>query len=79
MVLSHNFILLCKNIRLSSTQYFIIKIPNKQELQQIAFSHSTDIGFLNLYKEFTGKPYSFRVIDTLHNPLCFRKNLSERI
>ena len=34
-----------KNIRLNSTHYFIIKIPNKQELQQIAFNHSSDIDF----------------------------------
>ena len=26
-----------KRIRLSSTHYFIMKIPNKQELQQIVF------------------------------------------
>ena len=34
-----------KNIRLNSTHYFIMKIPNKQELQQIAFNHSSDIDF----------------------------------
>ena len=34
-----------KNIKLSSTHYLIMKIPNKRELQQIAFNHSTDIGF----------------------------------
>ena len=28
-----------KNIRLNSTHYFIMKIPNKQELEQIAFNH----------------------------------------
>ena len=41
-----------ENIRLNSTHYFIMKIPNKQELQQIAFSHS-DIDFkdfMTLYK-----------------------------
>ena len=41
------------NIRLTSTHYFIIKILNKQELQQIAFNHSSDIDFkdfMNLYK-----------------------------
>ena len=27
-----------KNIRLNSTQYFMMKIPNKQEHQQIAFN-----------------------------------------
>ena len=32
-----------KNIRLDSTYYFIMKIPNKRELQQIAFIHSSDI------------------------------------
>ena len=30
---------------LNYTHYFIMKIPNKQELQQIAFNHSSDIGF----------------------------------
>ena len=51
-----------KNIRLNSTHYFITKIPNKQELQQIAFNHSSDIDFkdfINLYKKFVSKPYSF--------------------
>ena len=43
-----------KSIRLNSTHYFIVKIPNKQELQQIAFNHSSDIDFqdlINLYKK----------------------------
>ena len=42
-----------KNIRLNSTHYFIMKIPNKRELQKIAFNHSSDIDFkdfMNLYK-----------------------------
>ena len=34
-----------KNIRLNSTHYFIMKIPNIQELQNIAFNHSSDIDF----------------------------------
>ena len=34
-----------KNIRLNSTHYFIMKVPNKQEHQQIAFNHSSDIDF----------------------------------
>ena len=28
------------NIRLNSTHYFIMKIPNKREVQQITFNHS---------------------------------------
>ena len=52
---------------------------------QIASNHSSDIDFkdfMNLYKKYTGKPYSFLVIDSFlasDNSLCFRKNLSERI
>ena len=51
-----------KNIRVNSTHYVIMKILNKQELQQIAFNHSSDIDFrdfMNLYKKFTAKRYSF--------------------
>ena len=42
-----------KSIRLNFTNYFIKKIPNKQELRQIVFNHSSDIGygdFMYLYK-----------------------------
>ena len=34
-----------KKITLYSMYYFIMKIPNKLELQQIAFNHSSDIEF----------------------------------
>ena len=34
-----------KNIRLNSTHYLVMIIPNKKELQQIAFNHSSDINF----------------------------------
>ena len=56
-----------KSIRLNSTHYFIMKFPNKGELQQITFNHSSDIDlkdFINLYKKCTAKPYSFLVTDT---------------
>ena len=62
-----------------------MKIPNKRELQQIAFHHSSDIGFENfmkLYKKLTAKPNSFLVINTTlasDNPLPFRKNLLQRL
>ena len=54
-----------KHVRLNSTHYSIMKIPNKRELQQIAFNNSSDIDFkdfMNLYKTFTSKPYSFSVM-----------------
>ena len=56
-----------KNIRLNSTYYFIIEIPNKWELQQIALNLLSVINFedfMNLYKKWTAKPYSFLVMDT---------------
>ena len=56
-----------KNIRLNSTHYFIMKIPNTQELQQITSNHSSDIDFkdfMNLFKKCTAKPYSSLVNDT---------------
>ena len=46
--------------------FFIMNIPNKQKLQQIAFNHSSDIDFediMNLYIKCTAKQYSFLVID----------------
>ena len=73
-----------KNIRLYPTHYYIMEIPNKQELQQTAFNHLTDIGFqdfMNLYKRFTAKPYLFLIIDTTlasDNPLC-NMILTERL
>ena len=55
-----------KNIRLNSTHFFIMKIPNKRELQQIAYNHLSNIfrNFMNRYKKCTAKPYSFLFIDT---------------
>ena len=70
-----------KDLRLNSTHFFIMKIPNKRELQQIALNHLSDIDFkdfMNIYKKCTKEPYSFLVNDTTlpsDNPLRFRKNL----
>ena len=70
-----------KDVRLNSTHFFIMKIPNKRELQQIALNHSSDIDFkdfMNFYKKSTKEPYSFLVNDTTlpsDDLLRFRKNL----
>ena len=56
-----------------------MKIPDKRELQQTAFNHSSDIDFKdfrNLYKKCTAKPYSFLVTDATlasDNPLISEK------
>ena len=72
-----------KNIRLNSTHYSIMKIPNKGELQQISFNYSSNIDFgdfMNLSKKRNARPYSFLVIDAtlaFDNPSPFRRNLLE--
>ena len=56
-----------KTIRLDATHYFIMKIPNKKEFQQIASTHLSDIDikdFMKLYKEDIKETYSFLVNDT---------------
>ena len=70
-----------KDVRLNSTRFFIMKIPNKRELQQIALNNSSDIDFkdfMKIFKKHTAEPYSFLVNDTTlpsDNPLRFKKNL----
>ena len=70
-----------KDVRLNSTHFFILKIPNKRELQQIALNHSSDINFkdfIKIYKNYTAEPYSFLVDDARFasdNLLRFRKSL----
>ena len=62
-----------------------MKTPSKREFQQLAFSHSSDIDFedfMNLYKKYTSKPYSFLMFDTIltsDNPLRFRKNIFQKM
>ena len=74
-----------KDVRLNSTHSFIMRIPNKRELQQIALNHSYDIDFkdfIKIYKKCTAEPYSFLVNDTTlpsDGPLMFRKNLLKYI
>ena len=83
--ITQSYFVVSKDIILNSTHYFITKIPNKKEFQQIASNHSLDIDFqdfMNLYKECTAKPYSFLAIDSTlasDNFLRFRKILAEII
>ena len=74
-----------KDIRLNSAYFYIMKIPNKRELQKVALNHSSDIDFkdfMKIYKKCTLEPYSFLVNGTTlpsDNPLRFRKNLLKQI
>ena len=70
-----------KDLRLNSRHYWIMKINNKRELQNIAFNHSADIDYLDfmkIYRECAKEPHNFLRIDTTlpaSDPLRFRKNL----
>ena len=85
LFITQSYFAVPKNIRLNSMHFSLMKIPNRQELQQITFNHSSDIDFkdfMNLYKTCTAKPYSFLVIDATRasdNLLRLWKNISERI
>ena len=76
--ISQSYFKVPKTIRLNATHYFIMKIPNKRELQQIVSNHLSDIDFMKLYKGYTKGSYSFLANNTTlssDNPLRFRKNL----
>ena len=70
-----------KDVTLNTSHFFISKVLNKRELQQIAINHSSDIStkdFENIYRKCTAEPYSFLGNDTTlasSNPLRSRKNL----
>ena len=80
---TQSYFVVPKIIRLNSTYYFIMKIPDKRELQQTAFNYSLDIHqIMNLNKKYTAKPYYYFVIDTTlesYNHLRFRQYQLERI
>ena len=71
-----------KDVRNNSTHFFIMKIPNKTELMQIVINHLSDINnkdFIEIYRKYTDKTYSFLIIDTTlpsNNSLRFGKNLN---
>ena len=72
---------MAKNIRLNATRYFIMKIPNKREVEQIESTTSSDIEFkhfMKFYKYYAKDPFSLSVNNTTlssDNTLRFRKNL----
>ena len=58
--LAQSYLNMPKTIRLNTTHYFIIKIVNEKELQQIELNYLSDIGFKNfikLYKDYTKEPF----------------------
>ena len=81
VVMSKSYFKARKTIRLNATHYITMEIRNKRELEPIASSQSSDIGFkdfMKLYKEYTKEPFSFLVSNmalSSDSPLRFKKNL----
>ena len=81
VLISQSYFKVPRTIRLNAAHYFIMKISNESELQQIASNHLSDIDFkdfMKLYKYYTKEPFSFFVNDktlSSDNPLQFRKKL----
>ena len=79
--ITQSYFQVAQDVRLNSTHFFIMKIPNKRELNQIALNHSSAIhfkDFMKIYKKCTTEPYSFLAnVTTLSSDdsLRFRKNL----
>ena len=64
--ITQSYFKVSKDVKPNSTHFFITRIPNKRELQQIALNNSSDIDFkdfIKIYKKCTGEPYSFLVND----------------
>ena len=64
--ISQSYFKVPETISLNVTHYFIMKIPKKKEIQQIASNHLSDIDFKNFvkrYKDYTEEPFSFFVND----------------
>ena len=56
--ITQSYFKVAKGVTLNPTNFLIIKIPNKRELQLIAFNHSSDIDFtdfIKIYKKCTAE------------------------
>ena len=57
--ITQSYFKILKDVILNTIHFFIAKISNKRELQQIAINHSSDIStndFTNIYRECTAEP-----------------------
>ena len=66
---SQSYFKLPRTITLNATHYFIMKVPNKRELQQVASNPSSDIDFkdfMKLYKEYTQDTHFYWTMQLYH-------------
>ena len=55
-----------KDVRLNSAHFFIMKISNKREIQQIALNHSLDIDFKDLKNTLKNHTLFWLMIQLYH-------------
>ena len=66
-IINQSYFSVPKDVRLNSALYFIMKINNRKESENVAINLSVDIDyndFKRISREGTRKPYSFLTIDT---------------
>ena len=73
-----------EHVRLNTTHYFIMKINDKRELQNIVCNHSANFDykdFMKIYRECTKEAFNFLIDTTLpaSDPLRFRRNLLDSL
>ena len=79
--ITQSYFSVLKDVILNTAYFFIMKIGDQIELQNIARNHSVDIDykdFKKIYRECTKEPYNCFTIDTTlpaSDPLRFRKKL----
>ena len=83
--ITQSYLSVPKDVRLNTIHYFIMKINNKRELQNISINHLADIDyqdFQKIYRECTKEPYNFLTIDNTlpaSDLLRFRKKLFDSL
>ena len=63
-----------KDVKINYKKFFVMKILNKRELQQIAINHLSDIEFKDFMKicnKFTVEPYFFLLMMQLYHQITF--------
>ena len=60
-----------RNIRLNSTDYFVMKIPSKRKVRQIAFNHSSYTDFQDFMKLSRNHILFWLLILLLHQIILF--------
>ena len=77
-----SYIAVLKNVRLNSTHYFFMKIPNTQEPQQIAINPLYDIDFQDfIFMKDVLQSHFFHILFFLvhHTTLASNNSKKERI